>query len=213
MNLSKNMKFLVSGIHMAELSSDRFRRLGAFLHLALYHAWSDAVCDNEKPPIEFPNTCLVGKYAMPVVYYVAGWTLYSASKALTVAADKRQLYFRFAACHTINVKSAKDANLPVSLVEKRNKRASVYCSREYFEFILIVESVFLDKIFLKMMLAYNHGDIVAKIKSSIVAHGDTMEIFVRLTESSKEDVNDNKLLLAYIVERYKYARDLFCKTS
>ena len=198
----------VSGIHTAELSSDRFRRLGAFLHLALYHAWSDAVCDNEKPPIEFPNTCLVGKYAMPVVYYVAGWTLYSASKALTVAADKRQLYFRFAACHTINVKSAKDANLPVSLVEKRNKRASVYCSREYFEFILIVESVFLANLSLKMMLAYNHGDIVAKIKSSIVAHGDTMDIFFCLTES-KEDVNDNKLLLAYIVERYTNMRGTY----
>jgi len=111
------------------------------------------------------------------------------------------------------VKSAKDANLPVSLVEKRNKRSSVYCLREYFEFILIVESVFLVNLSLKMMLAYNHGDIVAKIESSIVAHEDTMEIFVRLTESSKEDVNDNKFLLAYIVERYKYVRDLFCTTS
>lgn len=82
----------VSGIHMAELSSDRFRRLGAFLHLALYNAWSDAVCDNEKPPIEFPNTCLVGKYAIPVVYFVAGWMLYSASKMLTVAEDKKVVF-------------------------------------------------------------------------------------------------------------------------
>ena len=80
--------------------------------MALYHAWSDALCDNEKPPIEFPNTCLVGKYAMPVVYYVARWMLYSASKALTVAADKRQLYFRFVACHKVNVKSATDQIFP-----------------------------------------------------------------------------------------------------
>jgi hypothetical protein len=107
------------------------------------------------------------------------------------------------------VKSAKDENLPVSLVEKRNKRASVYCLREYFEFILIVESVFFANLSLKMMLAYNHGDIVAKIKSSIVAHGDTMEIFVCLTESSKEDVNDNKLLLAYIVKRYTNMRGTY----
>ena len=66
-------------------------------------------------------------------------------------------------------------------MENRNKRALVYCLREYFEFILIVESVFLANLLLKMMLAYNHGDIVAKIKSSIVTHGDTMEIFVCLT--------------------------------
>ncbi len=80
-----------SGIHPAELSSNSFRRLGAFLHSVLFHAWSDAICDNEKPPIEFPTTYLVGKYAIPVVYYVAGWTLYSTSKASTIAADKRQL--------------------------------------------------------------------------------------------------------------------------
>jgi hypothetical protein len=64
----------------ADISSFTFGRLGAFLHLALFQAWSDAICDNEKPPIEFPVDCLIGRYALPVVYYVAGWMLYSASK-------------------------------------------------------------------------------------------------------------------------------------
>jgi hypothetical protein len=130
-------EYEMSGIHPAELSSNSFRQLGAFLHLVLFHAWSDAICDNKKPPIEFPTTCLVGKYAMPVVYYVAGWMLYSASKASTIAADKRQLYFRFAASHRINKKEAKAVNLPTLLVERRKKRALVYCSQEYFDFILI----------------------------------------------------------------------------
>jgi hypothetical protein len=188
------------GIHPAELSSNIFRRLGAFLHLALFHAWSDAICVKDKPPIEFPTTCLVGKYAMPVVYYVAGWILYSASKALTIAADKRQLYFRFAASHTINEKEAKAVNLPTSLVERRKKRASVYCSREYFDFILIVESVFLANLLLKMMLVFNDGDIVARIKTSIVSHEATMDVFFCLAAS--EDDDDNKLLLAYIIERH-----------
>jgi hypothetical protein len=120
-------EYEMSGIHPAELSSNSFRRLGAFLHLALFNAWSDAICDNKKPPIEFPTSCLVGKCAMPVVYYVARWTLYIASKASTIAVDKRQLYFRFAASHTINKKEAKAVNLPTSLVERRKKRASVYC--------------------------------------------------------------------------------------
>jgi hypothetical protein len=73
---------------------------GAFLHLALFHAWSDAICNNKKPLIEFPVDCLIGKYALPVVYFVAGWMLYSASKAATIAADKRPFYFMFAALHT-----------------------------------------------------------------------------------------------------------------
>jgi hypothetical protein len=130
-------EYAMSGIHPAELSSNSLRQLGAFLHLALFHAWSDAICDNKKPPIEFPTTYLVGKYAMPVVYYVAGWTLYNGSKASTIAEDKRQLYFRFAASHMINKKEAKAVKLPTSLVERRKKRASVYCSREYFDFLLI----------------------------------------------------------------------------
>jgi hypothetical protein len=65
-----------TGLPPADVSSITFGRLGAFLHLALFQAWSDAICDNEKQPIEFPVDCLIGRYALPVVYYVAGWTLY-----------------------------------------------------------------------------------------------------------------------------------------
>jgi hypothetical protein len=44
-------------------------------------------------PIEFPVDCLVGMYTLPVVYYVAGWTLFSMSKATTIAADNRPVCF------------------------------------------------------------------------------------------------------------------------
>jgi hypothetical protein len=109
--------------------------LGAFLHLALFQAWSDAICDNEKPPIEFPVDCLVGMYALPVVYYVAGWMLFSVSKATTIAADNRPVCFTFAAFQTIDERAATRMNLPSSLVERRKWQASVYCSREYFDFL------------------------------------------------------------------------------
>ena len=55
-------------------------------------------------------------------------------------------------------------NLLTSLVEMRKGRASVYCSREYFEFVCFVKSTYLANLTLKMMLAYNDGDIIAKIK-------------------------------------------------
>jgi hypothetical protein len=121
-----------SGIPAAEMSSFGVGRLGVFIHLALFHAWSDEVCNNKKLPIEFPKKCLVGRYALSVVYNIAGWTLYSASKALTIAIVKRLLYFMFAALHTIDERSAKALNLPTSLVERRKQRALVYCTHNYF---------------------------------------------------------------------------------
>ncbi len=71
-----------SGIPPVEMLNFGFGPLGVFIHWALFHAWSDEICNNEKPPIELPTSCLFGRYALPVVYYVAGWTLYSVSKAL-----------------------------------------------------------------------------------------------------------------------------------
>jgi hypothetical protein len=124
--------------HPDDISIITFGWLGAFLHLALFMAWSDVICDNEKPPIDFPVDCLVGKYALPVVYYVAGWMLFSMSKASTVAAGNRLLFFRFAARHTIDECVAESMNLPTSLVERRKRSALVYFTREYFDFICVI---------------------------------------------------------------------------
>jgi len=196
-----------TGLPPADISSITFGRLGAFLHLALFMAWSDVICDNKKPPIDFPVDCLVGKYALPVIYYVAGWTLYSASKASMVAVDNRPLFFRFAARHTIDECVAKRMNLPTSLVERRKRRASVYCTREYFDFICVIESIYLANLTLKMMLAYNDGDIVAKIKLGILSHNDTRDRFSCLLGSDNED--DNQQLLVYITERYANMRGTY----
>jgi hypothetical protein len=196
-----------TGLPSADMCGITFGRLGAFLHLALFHAWSDAICGKERPHIEFPVDCLVGRYALPVVYYVAGWTLYSMSKASTIAADKRPLYFMFASLHTCNERAAKMLDLPTSLVEKRKRRASVYCSREYFGFICLIESIFLANLTLKMMLAYNDGNIVAKIKESILSHDGMRDQFSSLAESDNDA--DNQLILSYIIERYANMRGTY----
>jgi hypothetical protein len=133
-----------TGLPPGDVSSITFGWLGAFLHLALFQVWSDVICDNKKPPIEFLVDCLVGRYAMPVVYYVAGWTLYSASKASTLAADNRPVCFKFAASHTIDERAAKRMYLPTSLVERRKWWASVFCTRGYYNFICRIESIFLS---------------------------------------------------------------------
>jgi hypothetical protein len=64
-------EYELSGIPPVEMLSLGIGWLGAFIHLALFHVWSDEICNNEKPPIKFPAYCLVGRYALPVVYYVA----------------------------------------------------------------------------------------------------------------------------------------------
>lgn len=122
----------------------------------------------EKPLVRFPKECLVGKYAKPVIYYVAGWTLYSTSKALTIAQSKRTIYFEFALAHSVNESSAKDAGLPTAYVNRRKRKLSVYCTQQYFEFICFVESIFLANLILDMMLAYNNGNIISTIKLGIL---------------------------------------------
>ncbi len=183
-----------------DVSSITVGLLGTFLHLALFQAWSDIICDNKKPPIEFPMDCLVGRYAMPVVYYIAGWTLYSASKALTLAADNWPVFFTSAASHTIDERAAKSMHLPTSLVERRKRRASAFYSSGYFDFICCIESIFLAVLMLKMMLAHSNGDIVTRINTSILSHNEMRERISFLLGSDNEA--DNQLLLTYIIERY-----------
>ena len=197
-----------TGLPPEDVSNIRFGQLGAFLHLARFRAWSDAICDNKKPHIEFPVDCLVKRYALPVVYYIAGWTLniYSASEASTNAADNRPACFVFAS-QTIDERVAKRMNLPTSLVERRKQRASVFCIRGYFDFLCCIESIFLANLTLKMMWVYSNGDIVTRIKTSIISHNEMRERISFLSGGDNEV--DNQLLLTYIVERYANMQGTF----
>jgi hypothetical protein len=98
-------------------------------------------------------------------------------------------------------------DLPTSLVERRKWRASVYCSREYFDFVCFVESTYLANLTLKMMMAYNDGDIISKIKFGILSHDDLRDRFSCLSGSDNKD--DNCLLLAFLMERYANMRGTF----
>jgi hypothetical protein len=156
----------------------------------------------------FPDDCLVGKHARPIIYYVAGWTLYSASKALTVARDKRLLFFEFSQSQSIDEDMAKSMDLPTSLVDRRKRRSLVYCSLAYFEFICFVESVFLANLSLKMMLTYVDGDIISQIKISILGNERAMKRFATMS-GVDFDTCQCQQLMAYILERYANMRGTF----
>jgi hypothetical protein len=142
------------------------------------------------------------------VYYIAGWMLniYSASEASTNAADNRPACFVFAS-QTIDERVAKRMNLPTSLVERRKQRASVFCIRGYFDFLCCIESIFLANLTLKMMWVYSNGDIVTRIKTSIISHNEMRERISFLSGGDNEV--DNQLLLTYIVERYANMQGTF----
>ncbi len=53
------------------------------------------------------------------------------------------LVVRFAALNTIYESEVNTMNLPTLLVEWRKHRALVFCAREYFDFVCLVESIFL----------------------------------------------------------------------
>ncbi len=91
-----------SGLTPSVISKIGFGNLGRFLHNVSFLAWSHSVCGHKKPPIEFLDDCLVGKHARPVIYYIAGWMLHSASKALTIARDKRLFFLEFPKAHSID---------------------------------------------------------------------------------------------------------------
>jgi hypothetical protein len=103
-------------------------------------------------------------------------------------------------------------NLPTSLMERRKRQALVFCTRGYYDFICCIESIFLANLTLKMMLAYSNGDIVTRIKTSILLHNEMRERISFL--SGRDNEADNQLLLTYIVERYANMQGTyFCQAS
>ncbi len=197
-----------SGLPRAEVSRIGFGHLGQFLHHLMFMVWFHSVCNHDKPPVKFLDDCLVGKHARPIIYYVAGWMLYSASKALMVARDKRLLFFGFSESQSIDEDMAKSMDLPTSLVDRRKHKPLVYCLRAYFEFICFVENAFLANLSLKMMLAYNDRDIISQIKISILGNESAMERFAEMS-GINVDTCQCQQLMAYILERYANMRGTF----
>jgi len=97
--------------------------LGIFLHHMMFMTWSHSKCGSEKPSVEFPVDCLVGIYARPVIYYVSGWTLYSVSKALTAAREKRPLFLEFSMANSIDEDTAKSSGHRISCISRGEEEA------------------------------------------------------------------------------------------
>ena len=69
----------------------------------LFVVWSLLLVDNERPEVEIVTSDLIHKCSLPVVYYVAGWTLQRASLSKTVASSDRKTNQSFATLHSIGI--------------------------------------------------------------------------------------------------------------
>ncbi len=71
---------------------------------------------------------------------------------------------------------------------------SVYCSCDYFEFICIIESVYLANLLLKMIMAYADGDIIAHIKTGIISNQAVSYSFAALLGNHFDACRCSKLM-------------------
>ena len=144
--------------------------------------------------------------SLPVVYYVAGWTLQRASLSKTVASSDRKTNQSFAMLHNIGRVSAKEECLPSSLVEMCQKKCLFFASKSYFHFVKTIESVYVKNLTLKMMMAYVNEDLVEAINATLLASeiicGELIALFeTEETEFNKLAVSHARLLVCQVYER------------
>mmetsp|Transcript_12557 Transcript_12557/g.18937 ORF Transcript_12557/g.18937 Transcript_12557/m.18937 type:complete len:219 (+) Transcript_12557:1-657(+) len=107
------------------------------------------------------------------------------------------------------MEKAKEAGLPFHIVELRQKRSLIFCSKEYYSFICVIESTYVQNLTLKMMLAYTDGDLVNAIHKALYASEKIRSMFFALNRASEDvdDINDDEResqleILKFILDRY-----------
>ena len=163
----------------------------------------------ERPSVQIPGKVKVGKYARPVIYYVAGWTLCSASRALTISLQDREKYVLFVQRNNTTKEDAQKEKMPIDLVEKRTRGAAkMYASKAYYNFICSVESIYLTNLNIKMIRAYADGNIMDVILGGIMKNKHLEKKFRSLC-TDDVSTKDQRQIMKYLMERYANMRGTF----
>ena len=187
------------------LTDNQFGYLALYLLNCLYFAWCRLLAGDEMVEIEIPDDDLVAKYSRKMVYYVSGWTLQRTSLALNAPTEDRTKYYQFTMQHSITKKEASEASLPFQLVELRQKKKLFYASKRYFQFICLVESIYVKNLTLRMMMAYVDGDLVKVINDTIKSSEITRSKFFALFREGVDE-SDRLEVMSYVLERYLHMR-------
>eukprot|EP00986_Skeletonema_menzelii_P017931 scaffold22977_cov154-Skeletonema_menzelii.AAC.2 len=168
------------GADNAKFDECKFAYFGVYVAECLFFVWIHSAAVADRPPVEIPQSNLVAPYSLPVIYYVAGWTLQRVSLAKTVAKSKRLKYQQFFPLHNRGIDYAKENNLPYTLVQMREKRRLFYVSKEYFDFICLLESTYVKNLTMNMLMAYNDGNLLQTIDCAIYTSEFVRQRFFKL---------------------------------
>ena len=128
--------------------------------------------------------------------------------AETIIEDKRPIYFDFVKNHTMDAEPALSARLRSRLVDKRKQhhKSRICCSSNLYNFVSFVESVFLNNLTLKIMIAYSKGDLVYAITCHLTRNKTSFANFSTLY--SKDD-SQNKIILGSVLDMYTNMRGMY----
>ena len=114
--------------------------------------------------------------------------------------DERFKYQSFAKSHKLTLHSAKDASLPCDLVELRQKK---FPDKQYFDFIRLIESIYVHNLTISLMVAYVDGDLIQAIDAKIKSCDEVWSKFSALFSAENETSEANRLkIMNYTLERY-----------
>ena len=99
--------------------------------------------------------------------------------------------------------------MPFNLVEKQTRRAAkMYASKAYYNFICLVESVYLTNINIKMIRTYADGDIMDVILGGILKN-EHLENKFRSLYADDAGTKEQQQIMKYLMERYANMRGTF----
>lgn len=89
-----------------------------------------------------------------VIYYISGFEL----SALITRANKdpthQALFNAFSATHTLHMREAIAQDLPVTLVQRRTRGSLLFASKDFFDFVVLVEQAFSSLLTMENILAH-----------------------------------------------------------
>ena len=186
--------------------SDSWRPAIVTIMYSIYSLFQVSHANDDKPPIEFPDKILVSEYALPVVYYSASFTLQRCKLAKSIKESKKDVYRVFADAHMLTKEDAIEAKLPTSMVEQQETHVAngfCRCSKAYFDFMKVVESVFLQNLTLAMMVAHDKGDLIIAIGDAILGSDGIRSKFDDLAEEAGiESDAQRKELFEYVINLF-----------
>ena len=117
--------------------------------------------------------------------------------------NDRYKYESFAKRLKLTSQSANDSKLPCELVEMRQKKSLYFPNKQYFQFIRLVESIYVHNLTVSLMMAYVDGDLMQAIDAKIRSCDEVLTKFSNLFPAGDTASEADRIdIMNYVLERY-----------